>query len=119
MNILSHPLTSYAPFLCCQLQTKTAFRQLLLDEAGVHVEDALLEAIFAATDEDGNGLLDATELATYVHEIRPSSQRERRKYVALSCLLYPPFYLSFFCLNASLVSASKLVHALQRYGWCA
>ncbi|KAL9184321.1 hypothetical protein ACHAXT_002407 [Thalassiosira profunda] len=86
--------------------TKTAFRQLLLDEAGVYVEDALLEAIFAACDQDGNGLLDATELAAYVHEIRPSSQRERRKYVALSCLLYPPFYLSFFCLNASLMSAT-------------
>ncbi|KAL7536377.1 hypothetical protein ACHAWF_005450 [Thalassiosira exigua] len=86
--------------------TKTAFRQLLLDEAGVHVEDALLEAIFAATDQDGNGLLDATELATFIHEIRPSSKRQRRKYVALSCLLYPPFYLSFFCLNASLMSAT-------------
>ena len=28
-------------------QTKTGFRKLLLDQGGIHVEDALIEAIFA------------------------------------------------------------------------
>ena len=51
------------------------------------------------------GTLDAKELATFIHNVKPSTAHQRRKYVLKACLLYVPFYLSFFCLNASLMSA--------------
>lgn len=77
-----------------------------MDEGGIHVDDALLDAIFVSTDKDKSGLVDAGELATFIHEIKPTTKYKRRKFIALSCLLYPPFYLSFFCLNASLMAAT-------------
>ena len=50
-------------------------------------------------------MVSAPELAVFIHNIKPSTKLERRKYITKSCLLYPPFYLSFFCLNSSLLSA--------------
>ena len=113
------------------LQTKSELRKVLLDTAGIYIEDHLLDAIFIDTDKDGSkftniplfvvhsylkvllisssctkgGTLDAKELATFIHNVKPSTAHQRRKYVLKACLLYVPFYLSFFCLNASLMSA--------------
>lgn len=85
--------------------TKSEFQAFLLDKAGILASDALLDSIFAATDKDRNGLLDSAELAAYVDHIRPSTKKERARYIVWACLTYAPMYLACFNLAASLLAA--------------
>eukprot|EP00563_Minutocellus_polymorphus_P003314 CAMPEP_0181034708 /NCGR_PEP_ID=MMETSP1070-20121207/7950_1 /TAXON_ID=265543 /ORGANISM="Minutocellus polymorphus, Strain NH13" /LENGTH=791 /DNA_ID=CAMNT_0023112251 /DNA_START=254 /DNA_END=2625 /DNA_ORIENTATION=+ len=85
--------------------TKSEFQAFLLDRAGILASDALLDSIFAATDEDKNGLIDAAELATFVRDIQPTTKKERIKYIVWACLTYAPMYLAIFNLTASLLAA--------------
>ena len=86
-------------------KTKSEFQAFLLDRAGILAGEALLDSIFAATDKDQNGLLDSAELANYVDNIRPSTNKVRTKYIVWACLTYAPMHLACFNLAASLLAA--------------
>jgi len=86
--------------------SKSEFKEFLLDATGILANDALLDAIYSATDKDKSGFLDSQELATYIRDIKPSTTKARTSWVFWACVYSPLPYLVLLHLTSGTISAS-------------